>query len=40
LKREEPARKADMRKKDPIAEKPVWNYNPRTAGKTTMILGS
>lgn len=40
FKKEEPAKKADMRKKDPITEKPVWNYNPKTAGKTTMVLGS
>lgn len=23
-----------------MAEKPVWNYNPKTAGKTTMVLGT
>ena len=27
-------------KKNPGSEKPVWNYDPKTAGKTTMILGS
>lgn len=26
-----------MKKKD---ERPVWNYNPKTAGKTTMVLGT
>lgn len=29
-----------MKKKDPMADKPVWNYNPKTAGKTTMTLGN
>ena len=28
-----------MKKKDPVADRPVWNYNPKTAGKTTMVLG-
>ena len=28
------------KKKDPVDNtKPVWNYNPKNAGKTTMILG-
>lgn len=28
------------KKKENVAEsKPVWNYNPKTAGKTTMVLG-
>lgn len=29
-----------MKKKDQASEKPVWNYNPRNAGKTTMVLGT
>jgi hypothetical protein len=29
-----------MKKKDPIQDRPVWNYNPKTAGKTTMVLGN
>lgn len=39
-KKEEPVKAANMKKKDPIADKPVWNYNPKTAGKTTMVLGN
>lgn len=27
-------------KKNPVSEKPVWNYDPKSAGKTTMVLGS
>jgi len=27
-------------KKSPVNDKPVWNYDPKTAGKTTMILGN
>ena len=41
FKKEEPTKKAvDMKKKDIPSEKPVWNYNPKNAGKTTMTLGS
>jgi len=29
-----------MKKKEPIQDRPVWNYNPKTAGKTTMVLGN
>lgn len=30
-----------MKKKKEIVDniKPVWNYDPKTAGKTTMVLG-
>ena len=28
------------KKKDPGQDKPVWNYNPKVAGKTTMVLGT
>jgi hypothetical protein len=27
------------KKKDIDNTKPVWNYNPKNAGKTTMVLG-
>ena len=39
--KEEPARTTNMKKKEtgPNGNKPVWNYNPKTAGKTTMVLG-
>ena len=41
--KEEPAptKTSDMRKKKeaPIDNRPVWNYNPKNAGKTTMVLG-
>ena len=37
----------DWKKEEPIkpkktvgSDKPVWNYDPKTAGKTTMILGN
>lgn len=37
----------DLKKEEPIkpkktvgSDKPVWNYDPKTAGKTTMILGT
>lgn len=40
-KREDPAKKgADFKKKDPGADRPVWNYNPKNAGKTTMSFGN
>lgn len=29
-----------MKKKTPVVDKPVWNYDPKAAGKTTMILGT
>jgi hypothetical protein len=29
-----------MKKTSSGSDKPVWNYNPKTAGKTTMCLGS
>jgi hypothetical protein len=31
---------ADMKKTNPMADRPVWNYDPKKAGKTTMILGT
>ena len=39
--KEEPVKTSDMRKKKETVhgEKPVWNYNPKNAGKTTMVLG-
>lgn len=27
-------------RKNPVNEKPVWNYDPKKAGKTTMVLGN
>ena len=38
--KEEPTKASDMKKKTSMNDKPVWNYDPRTAGKTTMILGN
>ena len=29
-----------MKKKTSTNDKPVWNYDPKTAGKTTMVLGN
>lgn len=29
-----------MKKKTSMNDKPVWNYDPKTAGKTTMVLGT
>ena len=40
-KREDPTKKAtDFKKKDTNADRPVWNYNPKNAGKTTMTFGN
>jgi hypothetical protein len=40
-KNEEPTKSTNMKKKKEVDnEKPVWNYNPKTAGKTTMVLGT
>lgn len=39
-KKEEVSQVDVKKKKDPIDNtKPVWNYNPKNAGKTTMVLG-
>ena len=29
-----------MKKKEVVQDRPVWNYNPKNAGKTTMVLGN
>lgn len=29
----------NKKKRDPVDTKPVWNYDPKKAGKTTVILG-
>lgn len=39
-KKEEVSHVDVKKKKDPVDNsKPVWNYNPKNAGKTTMVLG-
>jgi hypothetical protein len=38
--RKEESKPADItRKKVSTESQPVWNYNPKNAGKTTMVLG-
>jgi hypothetical protein len=39
--KKEEVRQIDVKKKrEPVeSTKPVWNYNPKNAGKTTMVLG-